>query len=374
MTAQPTAWVEVNLSALRHNVQQVRQILGENCALVAVVKANAYGHGLVETAKAFASAGADALAVSSLEEGLALREAGVASPILLLMPLLPEQLPEALAARLQVTLTSLEQLAALSAASEKSLNVARAQLYVETGFGNGGLSLEALESCLQQAQAASRVKLVGLYSHLSNALDQRKTHRQVERFQQAQALAKAYLPPDALFHLCASLGVLRLGSAGFNAVRCGTLLYGQAPIAGPSNLDLRPALALKSRLVHAWIAGPGEEIGYHGEFRLHRPKRLGLVPVGYSTGVGVLPVSRLGRPRALLAALKTAWQRFRRSSSGLVEVIAGDERLPVVGRLAMNHLVVDLSAASALEVGTEVTLPVMWALLDSDLPRKFIED
>lgn len=367
----PTCWVEIQPAALSHNFQQVASLVGSETGVIAVVKANGYGHGLQIAGKAFAEAGATALAVTNLEEGVGLREAGIDTPILVLLPLLDEQTEIAAAHELTVTVSRLEQLHGLALGARRAAKKLKCHLYVETGMGNGGLREEELPVTLEGLRALPQLALAGVYTHLPRAMEGASgyTERQLEHFRRILDDNSLTAESGLLLHACNSAGSLLYGSAGLNAVRVGTLLYGQQPVAGAKQLELKRALILKSRIVNIWQVAPGECLGYAGEFRAPRPMRVGLVPAGYSVGVGTLPISRLGRPGALTGGLGILWKRLRRRTEMPFRVGVQGQSAPVVGRLAMNQLLVDLSRLPEAHIGDEVELPAMWALLDSGLPR-----
>ncbi len=281
-TPSPTCWVEIQPAALSHNFQQVTSLVGSETGVIAVVKADGYGHGLQIAGKAFAEAGATALAVTNLEEGLGLREAGIDTPILVLLPLLEEQTEIAAAHELTVTVSRLEQLHGLALGARRAAKKLKCHLYLETGMGNGGLREEELPVTLEGLRALPQLALAGVYTHLPRAMEGASgyTERQLEHFRAILSDNSLTAESGLLLHACNSAGSLLYGNAGLNAVRVGTLLYGQQPVAGTKQLELKRALTLKSRLVNTWQVAPGECLGYAGEFRASRPMRVGLVPPG----------------------------------------------------------------------------------------------
>lgn len=322
-------WIEVNLSAVEGNVRAIRSIAG--VPLMAVVKANGYGHGAVEISRSALTAGASWLAVSCAEEGLALREAGISAPILVLGLVTAQEADEAIAAGLSLTVYCLEsaQLYSLrSAALGRSVCI---HLKVDTGMGRlGTLPGPDTLSLARSIVSMPSILLEGIFTHLACAdeADPSPTLEQLERFQATlQALAEEGIRP-AWVHAANSAATLAFPQSRFNIVRAGVAIYGVHPSAQVTlSAAFRPALSWKARLVSCKVLPPGWGVSYGMEYRTKQEETVGVIPVGYADG----------------------WRRNRPNV-----VLLHGKRTPVIGRICMDQCMVRLPEGASL--GTEVVL------------------
>jgi alanine racemase len=298
--------ITVDLGALRRNAARLREAVAP-AELWAVVKADAYGHGALDTARAAVEAGAAALCVATAPEGAALRAALPDVRILVMSPLGDGEDELAREARLEAALSTPDVPAGLDV-----------HLKVDTGMGRWGMSAE-------DALAVPRDRVVGVMSHLATAdgEDQSFAHVQIERF--AEVVAEL---PGVTAHLANSAAALRLPEARFDAVRCGIALYGLSPFGDdPAVHGLAPVLSWRSHVALAKTLEPGESTGYGRRHVAERTMRIGIVPVGYADG-------------------------FRRGLTG-TEVLVGETRRRVIGTISMDSFAVELGDEPA---GTPVTL------------------
>lgn len=296
--------ITVDLGAVRRNAERLIRALGRS-ELWAVVKADGYGHGAADIARAALGAGARCLCVVTLAEGLELRAEFPEARILLMGPLAPKEIARAREARLEVAI--------VDADIPEGLPV---HLKLDTGMGRFGLS---------ELLSGPGRDVVGLMSHLATAdCDLDFARSQVERF---NSLTGPY--SGLTRHIANSAAVLRLPEAAFDAARCGVALYGLSPFGeDPATDDLEPALRWESRLAQVRLLQPGESTGYGRRFTATEPTWIGLVPVGYADG-------------------------FRRDMTG-TEVLVDRERRPVVGTISMDSFAVLLDRE--LLVGTPVVI------------------
>ena len=296
--------ITIDLGAVRRNARTLLEAL-DGAALWAVVKADGYGHGAVDVAAAALGAGASALCVATVDEGLELRRELPTARIVVLGPVLQSR------AVAQARDAALE----LVVSSDEIPEGVRCHLKLDTGMGRFGLS---------ELPAPTR-EVVGLMSHLATAdTDASFAERQIERFREATA---GY--PELTRHLANSAAALRYPAARFDAARCGIALYGLSPFGeDPGRDGLEPALRWESRLAQVKLLAPGESTGYGRRFVAEHETWIGLVPVGYADG-------------------------FRRSLTGATVRVAGEPR-QVVGTISMDSFAVELD--HALPVGTPVVL------------------
>ncbi|MGB3681435.1 MAG: alanine racemase [Rubrobacteraceae bacterium] len=315
------AWIEVDLGAVRHNVRELKR-RAPSSSLMAVVKADAYGHGAVEVALAARDAGAESFAVVTVEEGAELREGGISEPILVFTDLLPDRLPAAEEYRLTVTAHSLESARRISAHPGVS-----AHLKVNTGMNRWGVE----PGEVGEARRILGGQLAGVYTHFACAdSDAEETKRQIRVFDEVLA---AYPFGGALMHAANSAGTLWHPESYYGCVRPGVALYGLHPAGDegdPRDEALRPALSLKSYVADIRHLEPGDGVSYGLTFRAREPMRAATVPAGYAEG-------------------------YRRTLSGKpTEALIGGRRRPLLGRVTMDASVFGVD--DSVEVGDEVVL------------------
>ena len=323
------AEIVVDLDAVRHNVRTLRDRV-DGRALMVVVKADGYGHGMLEVARAAREAGADWLGVAVAEEALALREAGDDGPLLCWLAVPGEDFGPLVEQGVDVTAYTRDELDEIRAAARERGAVARVQLKVDTGLSRGGSSQEEWPDLVAAAVAAERsgeVRVTGIWSHFacSDEPDHPANDAQEEVFRWALDLAeRSGLRPEVR-HLCNSAGALTRPSSWFDLVRCGIAAYGLTPmpdVASSDELGLIPAMTVQSRLavVKGVRAGAGVSYG-HTDTTAH-DTTVGVVPVGYGDGIP-------------------------RHASSRAPVLAAGQVRPIAGRVCMDQFVLDLGDADA---------------------------
>lgn len=336
------AWAEVDLGALSRNARRISDVVGP-AQLCAVVKADAYGHGAVPVAKAFVEGGATWLAVAIVDEGVELREAGVAVPILLLSEPPADAMEAAVEAGLTPTVATREGVARAAAAGERRGLVVPLHLKVDTGMHRVGADLGRLGPLLGEVAGNPWVELEGLYTHLAvadstAAEDQAFVAHQLELFDQATEMAHTVGLTPAIRHVGNSAAALLHADARMDMVRVGIVLYGSTPspeVAAAFGAlgvpALEPAMSLKARVSAVRRLEAGARPSYGRRRPLPAPANVATVPIGYADGVS----------RALFDA-------------GL-EVLIHGKRFPLAGAVTMDQIVVDCGE-EPVEVGAEVVL------------------
>jgi alanine racemase len=337
--------VVVDLAAIRHNTRALRARLPGATGLMAVLKADGYGHGAIAVARAALGAGAAWLGVACVDEGQALRRGGLSAPILVLGPVAPAECPAAVAARLAVALGSLEVAAALSAAAVARHTVAAVHLELDSGMNRHGVLPGEVPAVLERVHALPGLRLEGLFTHFACAESPAAptTAGQLRRLLEAQAVVAARDGGPILVHAANSAATLLLPEAHLDMVRTGIALYGYPPdhqgddeadgsAGAVAPLDLRPALTWRTAVARRWTLQPGDGVSYDHTFRAERPTPAALLPVGYGDGL----------PRVL-------------SGRG-ASVLIGGQRAPILGRVCMDQTIVDVSACPDARVGDEAVL------------------
>ncbi len=324
--------VVVNLDRLAANFSAIRRKVAP-AKVMPILKANAYGHGLVEVARLMERLGADYLGVAVLEEGLLLRRAGIKTPILVLGGIWGSQIPEFLRADLTLTASSIEKLEAIDRAAEAMGVTARVHLKIDTGMERIGVHYYNAEGFLEAALRCRHVRVEGIFSHFARAdeADPAPSHLQLERFSEVLSFYERRGLPMPIRHMANSAAILRFPEAYFDMVRPGILLYGVYPSAEvPRTVEVAPALSWKTRVVYFKVTKPGHGVSYGWTWAPDRMTRIVTLPVGYGDG-------------------------YFRSMSGKAQVLIRGRRYPVVGRICMDQMMVNIGWETAYN-GDEVVL------------------
>jgi len=314
-----SSWVEVDLDILDANLDALRRTIGPGREILLVVKADAYGHGAVEVARAAAARGVRQFGVATLHEGMQLRAAGLTEDVWVLSPLLSSEIPQALAHGLELALPSLEFARELSAAALANGRPCRVHVEVDTGMGRTGVDATEAVEFLAAVDALEGLRVGSVYTHFpdADAADPSFSRQQVARFEEVlAALAERGLTPP-LVHAANSAGTLRLEESRLGLVRPGLAAYGLVPPEG-TDPGLVPAMSFRSRLVQVRRVRAGRPISYGRTFRTERDSLIGVVPVGYGHGY--------------------SWLCSNRGAM----LVAG-RRVPIVGRVTMDLTMLDLT-------------------------------
>ena len=370
-------WAEVSLSALRHNFRVLQQHLGAEVTICAVVKCNAYGHGVEECAPALEQAGASWFGVTSTDEGIVLRECGITARILVMCGLYPGEEEEALRYSLTPAVFRLEQAEALAAAATrlKLEQPAAIHLKVDTGMARLGIPTTELESFAEGVKRLPQIELEGVFSHLasSEVLDDENTARQIEGYDRAlRTVAEHGLHPR-LRHLANSGAVQARPTTWHNFVRPGLLLYGyEYPVTrrdgaiapGVPSLPLQPVLSWKTHVLGLRDVAAGQALGYGGTYVTPAPARIAVVSVGYGDGLSRKvsihagePVSSAQSADAHVASGCPVPATLERDDLvGRGEVLLRGQRAPIVGRVSMDLTLIDVTHIPSAAIGDEVVL------------------
>jgi len=331
------AWIEIDLAALSYNVQQIVKLLSSRTQLMAVVKADAYGHGAVTVAQTVLHSGASWLGVATVPEGIELREAGINAPILILGATHTlEQIHALVQWKLQPTLTSPKQ-ALVFSDTLKAINYHShlpVHIKFDTGMSRLGPSWQEAAEFVQLVQRLPNLHIASIYSHLATAenSDQTVMRQQQQRFEEAIAQIRDMNIEPPVLHLANSAATLREVTLHYDMVRVGLAVYGLYPEAHlRSRIDLKPVLQVKARVTQVKSIAKGSGVSYGHQFVAERELRLAVVGIGYADGV----------PRHL---------------SQKIQVLIRGQRIPQIGAITMDQMMLDVSAIPDIQEGEVVTL------------------
>lgn len=324
---------EIDLDAIRHNVSVMKEKLADGTKFLAVVKANAYGHGAVQVARAALSAGADMLAVAIPEEGVELRQAGIDAPILVLGGIEEGAAPAVVASRLTQVVFDRERVLALSRAAQELSMTAQVHVKLDTGMCRIGLrTKEDVQELVRLIDSLPNIELTGCFTHMAMADEddgRADTLRQLERFTMLCEAIKEVHPAPIVRHAANTASIFRYPELHADMVRGGIALYGYPPVAEAKGL--RPAMRWVTRGVYVKTIEPGDRVSYGGLFEAEKPTRVMTVPVGYADG-------------------------YRRSITGKGCVLVRGKRARILGRVCMDQIMVDVTDIDGAQVGDEVVL------------------
>lgn len=337
-------WAEVSLSALRRNFHALQRRIGPDVCICAVVKCDAYGHGAEACALALEEEGASWFGVTSTDEGVALRESGIRSRILILVGAFGGEEEDALRYGLTPAVHRIEDVEAISRAAVRIGHSGKVgvHLKIDTGMTRLGLSLNELDNFATRIRAIPEIELEGVFSHLASAevLDAADAEQQQRRFTQALGTLEQHGLRPLFRHLANSSATLGRPASWFNFVRPGMAIYGYelplvqrdgSVVADYHPLGLIPALSWKTRVLSLRNVPAGQPLGYNGAYVTHAPARIAVIAAGYGDGL------------------------YRRLAAGGYVLLRG-QRAPMLGRICMDLTIVDVSMISGVEIGDEAVL------------------
>jgi alanine racemase len=332
---RPT-WAEISLPALKHNYLTIRNHLVASAQLMAVVKANAYGHGAVECARALEATGADWFGVALVEEGIELRRAGITRPIFLLGGFWRGQADDVIARDLTAAVYRLDQAEELNARAGALGRIVNFHLKIDTGMGRLGVRLDELAEFARSLERFDSVKLDGVMTHLAAAdsVTTDYTERQIARYEEAVEILRDLGFDPSWRHLANSAGIHAYPQSHGNLARVGAAMYGLtrdvlSPNLGP--FDVLPVMSLHSRVVMLKTVPAGTPLGYGCEFTTARESRIATLPIGYADGL-------------------------RRLHSNNGRVLIRGHFAPIVGRVSMDLTIIDVTDVPGVELGDEALL------------------
>ncbi|MDY6904723.1 MAG: alanine racemase [Thermodesulfobacteriota bacterium] len=337
MTNTPLAWAEIDLTALAGNVTRLKNMAGDHCELMAVVKANAYGHGIIEVSRTALKNGASWLGVARIEEAMMLRENGITAPVLIFGYTPAAFCRDLIDRDIIQTVFSYADAAALSHATVGNGNRLRVHLKVDTGMGRLGLNAVSTDISEEIARIAALpgLALEGIYTHFAcaDALDKTHAFKQLDRFSALLAVLEKKGIHIPLRHAANSAALISMPDTRLDMVRAGLAIYGLYPSAGTDRdaVALRPTMTLKTRIIQLKTVPAGFDVSYGATYTTPAPTTLAVVPMGYADG-------------------------YNRGLSSKGEMLVKGEQAPVVGRVCMDLTILDVGHIDNINIGDEVVV------------------
>ena len=322
----------IHLPALAHNLRELRRVLAPRVEILAVIKADGYGHGGRAVAEALSQLGVRRFGVATVHEGVLLREAGRLEDIIVMGGILPGQAKDLVQANLIPALSDADTMHVLGSEVSQRVRHYPVHVKVDTGMRRLGFATKEVLSLLQSPLFAHALFCQGLMTHLADADNPNPTFtlHQLDRFHEVVSSLPTVNASRPCRHAANTAGILWHPHAQLDMVRPGLLLYGYTPVPDrDAPVSLQPVMSLKTKVVHLKTAGKGESVSYGDVYRARRDSRLAILPIGYAHG-------------------------YNRRLSNTGEVIIHDRRFPIVGRICMDMTVVDVTDGPAIKPGDDV--------------------
>ncbi len=329
---RPT-WAEVDLSAIKYNFNQIKQLVAKDTRVMVVVKANAYGHGIIEVSKILTRSGVDYLGVATVDEALKIRQSGIKKPVLVLGSVLPDEIGAALEKDIILTVCNTELAGELDRVAKKKKKKARIHIKIDTGMGRIGVWHEEAFNFVKAFAMYKNIIKEGIYTHFSSAgRDDFFTNYQIEAFEQLiDKLDKTGINIP-LRHAANSIATVDFRRSHLNMVRPGIIIYGMYPKKGFSKfLKLKPALSLKTKIVYLKDVPAGRSISYGRTYITENGTKIATLPIGYADG-------------------------YERILSNKAYVLVKGKRARVVGKVTMDQVMIDVGHIEGVKMGDEVVL------------------
>ena len=333
-------WAEVDLDAIAHNMREIRRITDKNAQIMAVVKADAYGHGFMETAKTLLENGADRLAVAVLQEGKQLRSRGVTVPILILGASGPEDAEDLINFDITPNVFDYEFAKALSYEAEKKEKVTKIHIKLDTGMSRIGFVVddgdhEEIVDEIIKVSKLPYIEIEGIFSHFSTSDEENReyTELQFKRFMQVVDALEQRGLHIPIKHICNSAGIMMYPEMHLDMVRPGVILYGMYPSdeVDKTRLNLIPAMTLKSRITLVKDVEPGRGVSYGKEYITDRTTKIATVPIGYADGY-LRKIAKKGR------------------------MLVHGVKVPIIGRICMDQCMIDVTNVHNIDKGDEAII------------------
>jgi alanine racemase len=368
-------WIEVNLGIIGENYKKVKDFVGDEVEVMAVLKGDAYGNGFIDVAKALKIEGVRYFALSNIEEGLQLRREGFNQEVLILDPILKEDMEEGISHNLTFTISDYSEADLLSEVGQAIGAIVRGHIYVDAGMNRGPISLREAKEFLKYVIGKSNIKIDGVYTHFPTAF-QKTNDITPQLFKEFQNIL-AWLQEQGIHipykHSSCSAALLQHPNTHLNMVRVGTLLYGGYPNRHFRKLiNLKNPWKLKVRILSMREANKGERIGYGLSVKLKRNTKIALIPLGYTDG---FMVSTPERPLTLLEFFRNIYRLMASIYRGRGErIYINGKSVKLLGRVNMTNSIIDVTDIPKIGVGDVVEVKIRAALVASSIEKMYYND
>lgn len=324
------AWVEVNLGNIEHNIKEIKKLLKSNVKILAVVKADSYGHGSVMSASTLLASGVHMLGVASVDEGLQLRKGGITAPILVLGDTPEWAIESAVQNDISISIFTKEHLRVCRYLYEKSNISPKVHIKINTGMNRIGVNFEDAKIFIKNALSEKSLKVKGIFTHLACAEDKKITENQISRWLE---IYNEFKNPEILFHAANTAAVLAYPDLQFDMVRVGIGISGMEPDLPKDvdSLDLKQVMGLKARIVHISEIKKDEGVSYGYSYVADKTRKIATIPIGYADGVS-------------------------RALSNKIYGIINGQKVPQIGNITMDQTVIDITDIKNVKKGDIVTL------------------
>lgn len=328
---RPT-WAEIDLRAIEHNYKQVKRLVGKKTNIMVVVKANAYGHGIVEISAVLERLGVNYLGVATTDEAICLREHGIKAPMLVLGSVLPDEVRVLVENNITLTLCSEDLLNTIKKEAAFGRK-AKVHIKIDTGMGRIGVWHEEALNFIKNITHEKDIVVEGIYTHFSSAgRDDFFTDYQIDAFEKLLAKLEGFDIRIPLRHAANSIATVDFKRSHLNLVRPGLIIYGMYPKhTFPKLIKLKPALSLKTRIVYIKETPPGRSISYGRTYVTQKHTRIATLPIGYADG-------------------------YARNLSNKAEVLVRGRRARIIGKVTMDQMMIDIGHIRGVRIGDEVVL------------------
>jgi alanine racemase len=324
------AWVEVNLGSIESNIKEIKKLVKPNVKILAVVKADCYGHGSVMSASTLLASGVSMLGVASVDEGLQLRRGGITAPILVLGDTPEWAIESAVQNDISISIFTQEHIRVCQYIYEKSNISPKVHIKINTGMNRIGVKFKNAKSFIRQALNEKAIKVKGIFTHLACAEDEEKTQSQIAKWQE---IYNEFKSKDILFHAANTAAVFTYPELQYDMVRVGIGISGLMPdvIEGSELPKLKQVMSLKARIVYVSELEEGEGVSYGYSFVSDKKRKIAVIPVGYADGVS-------------------------RALSNKIYGIVNGVKVPQIGNITMDQTMIDITDVPNVQKGDIVTL------------------
>lgn len=369
-------WIEIDVSAIINNLHRVREHLDDKVRLIAVIKANAYGHGSTEVARILYQYGVDFFAVSYLEEALEIRNAGIRASIMLFSPLIDEkQVKVAIENNITLVITSLYDCNLVNKVSSKLKSRVTVHLKVDTGLGRFGINEDELIEICNILLDNPYVYIEGIFTHMAEANNEKYTLKQFSHFLEVIDMLEANDIKIPVKHCANSTVFLKYPNMHLDAVRIGTLLSGQFPVGDmPKPFSLYDPFTFKTKVIAVRHLKRGSFLGYFRTYRLKQDAKVAVIPIGFNDGLALEVANPPTNFIDLLKILLRNLLRYFNFPRFNINVKIKGNYYPIRGKVFMQMSLIELPGSSDVNVGDVVEVPMRKTLVSKNIKRLYIKD